>query len=206
MSINVHRLFDDLRHLRVAVIHPPGEDRDILIDQIKRIGCKVKWIWPFTSAPPRDTDVIFFLVDRDQNATADWCSTETEAVLIALIEYENPTVLNALLETNAHGVIAKPFRALGILSTLILARSSSGYEKRLHNKVKKLEDTLRSRREIEKAIGILVDRKGVSSNEAYEMIRRQATSQRIPVVQVALSLIQATEALEKLGLMDIGKK
>lgn len=205
MSINVRRLFDDLRHLRVAVIHPPGEDRDILIDQIKRIGCKVKWIWPFTPAPPKDVDVIFFLVDRGHSGSMDWCSTETEAVLVALIEYENPTVLNALLETNAHGVIAKPFRALGILSTLVLARSSSGYEKRLHSKVKKLEDTLRSRREIEKAVGILIDRKRISAQEAYEIMRRQATSQRIPVVQVAMSLIQATEALDKLGLMDLGK-
>jgi AmiR/NasT family two-component response regulator len=194
------RLFDDLRHLRVAVIHPPGEDRDILQGQLKRIGCPVRWIWPFCLTRPPDTDVIFFLVDREQTATADWCLTETEAVLIALIDYENPTVLGALLETNASAVITKPFRSFGILSTLVLARSSNDYKKRLNNKVKRLEDTLRSRREIEKAVNILVERKRVSSSEAYETIRRQATAQRIPVVQVATELIRATEAFDKMGL------
>lgn len=200
------RLFNDLRHLRVAVIHPPGEDRDVLQGQLKRIGCQVRWIWPFCSTRPADTDVIFFLVDREQTTTADWCSTETEAVLIALIDYENPTVLMALLETNASAVITKPFRSFGILSSLVLARSSNDYKKRLHNKVKRLEDTLRSRREIEKAINILAERKKISANEAYETIRKQATSQRIPVVQVATELVRATEALDKLGLFDLTSK
>lgn len=194
------RLFDDLRHLRVAVIHPPGEDRDILQGQLKRIGCQVRWIWPFCLTQPPDADVIFFLIDREQTPSADWCQTETEAVLIALIDYENPTVLGALLETNASAVISKPFRSFGILSTLVLARSSNDYKKRLNNKVKRLEDTLRSRREIEKAVHLLAERKGVSASEAYEAIRRQATAQRIPVVQVATELIRATEAFGKMGL------
>lgn len=194
------RLFNDLRCLRVAVIHPPGEDRDILQGQLKRIGCQVLWIWPFCATRPPETDVIFFLVDREQTATADWCLTETEAVLIALIDYENPTVLSALLETNASAVITKPFRSFGILSTLVLARSSHNYKNRLNNKVKRLEDTLRSRREIEKAVNLLMGRKGVTANEAYETIRRQATAQRIPVVQVAMDLIRATEAFDKMGL------
>lgn len=194
------RLFDDLRHLRVAVIHPPGEDRDILQGQLKRIGCQVRWIWPFCQARPSDTDVIFFLVDREQSPSADWCQTETEAVLIALIDYENPTALGALLATNASAVITKPFRSFGILSTLVLARSSNDYKKRLNSKVKRLEETLRSRREIEKAVHILAERKAVSTSEAYETIRRQATAQRIPVAQVATELIRATEAFDKMGL------
>ena len=194
------RLFDDLRRLRVAVIHPPGEDRDILQGQLKRIGCQVRWIWPFCMTRPADTDIIFFLVDREQTTAADWCLTETEAVLIALIDYENPTVLAALLETNASAVITKPFRSSGILSTLVLARSSNGYQNRLNNKVKRLEDTLRSRREIEKAVNLLADRKRISASEAYETMRRQATAQRIPVVQVATELIRATEAFDKMGL------
>lgn len=196
----MRRLFDDLRHLRVAVIHPPGEDRDILHGQLKRIGCQVRWIWPFCPTRPPDTDVIFFLVDREQTVTADWCATETEAVLIALIDYENPTVLGALLETNASAVITKPFRSFGILSTLVLARSSNDYKRRLNSKVKRLEDTLRSRRDIEKAVSLLMGRKGVSASEAYETMRRQATVQRIPVAQVATDLIRATEAFEKMGL------
>lgn len=200
------RLFDDLRHLRVAVIHPPGEDRDILVNQLKRIGCQVAWIWPFSAAAPADTDVIFFLVDRENEAIASWCSAESDTVLIALIDYENPTILKALLSTNARGVITKPLRAFGILSTLVLARASTSYEKRLLNKVGKLEETLRSRRDIEKAVNILVERKNISPGDAYEEIRRQATAQRITVAQIAAGLIQANEAFSKLGLLGAGKK
>jgi AmiR/NasT family two-component response regulator len=48
-----------------------------------------------------------------------------------------------LVDTRAHGVITKPYRSTGILSTLVLARASSGYQQRLQNKIGKLEDAIR---------------------------------------------------------------
>ncbi|HEY3540502.1 MAG TPA: ANTAR domain-containing protein, partial [Trinickia sp.] len=40
-------LFEDLRTLRVLVIHPPGEDRNVLEEQLRRLGCPLRAIWPF---------------------------------------------------------------------------------------------------------------------------------------------------------------
>lgn len=60
-----------------------------------------------------------------------------------------------LLDTHAHGVITRPFRSSGILSTLVLARSAQGFQDRLQGKVRKLEDTIKARRQIEKALRVL---------------------------------------------------
>ena len=105
-----------------------------------------------------------------------------------------------LVDTQAHGVITKPYRSTGILSTLVLARASSGYQQRLHSKVAKLEEAIKARRHIEKAIRILMEAHQLSESNAYEHIRSRATSLRVTVSEIATLVIDAHEAMEKLGL------
>lgn len=205
MNTGVRRLFDDLRTLRVVVIHPPGEDRGILEEQLRRIGCPVRTVWPFPAQLPADADVIFFLVGPELRSAGNWCAADSEATLIALSDYENPTALKLLVDTQAHGVITKPYRSTGILSTLVLARASSGYQQRLHHKIGKLEEAIKARRHIEKAIRILMEAHRLDENDAYEHMRSRATSLRITVGEVATIVIDAHEAMEKLGLGKVPK-
>lgn len=200
MSSSVRRLFDDLRTLRVVVIHPPGEDRSILEEQLRRIGCPVRLVWPFPPQIPVDADVIFFLVVPEVRSVGNWCAADTEATLIALSDYENPTALKLLLDTQAHGVITKPYRSSGILSTLVLARASSSYQHRLRSKITKLEEAIKARRHIEKAVRILMDAHRLNENDAYEHMRSRATSLRVTVGEIATMVIDAHEAMDKLGL------
>jgi AmiR/NasT family two-component response regulator len=195
MNTGARRLFDDLRTLRVVVIHPPGEDRIV-----RRIGCPVRVVWPFPSQLPVDVDAIFFLVGPETRSAGNWCAADTEATLIALSDYENPTALKMLVDTQAHGVITKPYRSTGILSTLVLARASSGYQQRLQSKIGKLEEAIKARRHIEKAIRILIEAHRLSESEAYEHIRSRATSLRVTISEIATMVIDAHEAMEKLGL------
>jgi AmiR/NasT family two-component response regulator len=200
MNSSLRRLYEDLRKICVAVVYPPGEDRDVVVQQLQRIGCRLKVIWPFPSEPPKDADVIFFWVSQDLAGKSMWNASATVAALVALSDYESPTTLKLLLDTRAHGVITKPFRSAGILSTLVLARSSQGFQGRLQGKIDKLEKTMKSRRHIEKAIHILVERQKIPEALAYEHMRTRATSLRVTVVEVASMLIEAQEAMDKLGL------
>jgi len=197
---SLRRLYDDLRSICVAVVYPPGEDRDVLLDQLKRIGCRLKVIWPFPAEPPKGTDVIFFQVSQELQGSASWSACAVEATLVALSDYESPTTLKLLLDTSAHGVITRPFRSSGVLSTLVLARSSRGYQERLQSKVSKLEETIKSRRQIEKAIRLLSETQGLQEAQAYEHMRARATALRVTVAEVALMVVDAHEAMEKLGL------
>lgn len=205
MSVGARRLFDDLRTLRVVVIHPPGEDRIVLEQQLGRIGCQVRLSWPFPAQLPSDADVIFFLVGPELRSAGNWCAADTSATLIALSDYENPTALKMLVDTQAHGVITKPYRSTGILSTLVLARVSCGYQQRLQGKIVKLEDAIKARRHIEKAIRILMEAHRLSENDAYEHMRSRATSLRVTVAEIATMVIDAHEAMDKLGLGKLPK-
>ncbi|SDJ55280.1 ANTAR domain-containing response regulator [Variovorax sp. OV700] len=196
---SLRRLYEDLRSISVAVVYPPGEERDVLIDQLKRIGCRLHVAWPFPGTPPT-ADVIFFQVSQELQGSASWSASVIDATLIALSDYESPTTLKLLLDTSAHGVITRPFRSAGVLSTLVLARSAQSFQARLQSKVLKLEDTIKSRRQIEKAIRLLSDSQQLSETQAYEHMRARATKLRITVAEVSAMIIDAHEAMEKLGL------
>ena len=199
MSTGIRKMFDELRGIEVAVIHPAGPDCNVIVDQLKRIGCKVRALWPCPAALPSELAVVFMLISAEHAGGASWSAGDSGAVVIALVDYENPTVLKGLLEANAHAVISKPFRPTGVLSTLILARSVHGYEQRLLSKVSKLEETLRSRRVIERAVKLLAERRGVNDVEAYDHIRRQATNKRVSIVEVASMIINASDVLDGMG-------
>ena len=127
MTTGARRLFDDLRTLRVAVIHPPGDDRGVLEEQLRRIGCPVRVVWPFPTQLPADADVIFFLVGPELRSAGNWCAADTAATLIALSDYENPTALKMLVDTQAHGVITKPYRSSGAEPTLSGANHEAAF-------------------------------------------------------------------------------
>ena len=200
MTSSLRRLYEDLRSICVAVVYPPGEDRDVVVHQLQRIGCRLQVMWPFPSEPPKDADVVFFRVSQELEGSSTWIAGASDAALVALSDYESPTTLKLLLDTHAHGVLTKPFRSSGILSTLVLARSSQGFQQRQQNKIDKLEQTMKSRRQIEKAIRVLVEQQQMTEVQAYEHMRAKATSLRVTVAEVALLLIDAHEAMEKLGL------
>jgi AmiR/NasT family two-component response regulator len=186
----------ELRGTRVLVVHPADQEADELLRHLRRIGCNAAHAWPAPAALPADLDVVFFSILPSGQAPVP-VPAEGGPSLIAIVDFENPTALRGLLEVNAHSVIAKPIRSAGILSSLVLARSLHGYQRRLLNKVAKLEETLRSRREIERATRILMEVKGSSEDRAYQLIREQATAQRLAMGVVARSIITAHRVFDK---------
>lgn len=200
MKSAVQRLMDGLRGSRILVIHPRDPEGDMLIDQLRRFGCEVVALWPVPRALPTDFDTVFLLIEADQSITVP----DERPTLVAIIEYENPTILRKALDVSVDGVVNKPLRAFGILSALVLARAQHGYVGRLTAKVAKLEETLKARRDIDKAVKVLMRLKGLEEPECYELLRQQATQRRLPMAEVARGLIQAQEALGGFGLLGGG--
>ncbi len=202
MKPGIRRLIEELRGARVLVVHPRDTEGDALLDQLKRIGCNVRGIWPPPVELPNDIDTVFHLVETSETPAFVASASDDGPTFVAIVDYENPTVLRRLLDSNAHGVINKPIRPFGILSSLVLARSLRGYTRRLESKVQKLEETLKARRDVEKAVKILVALKKIGEAEAYELIRAQATQKRLSMAQIATTIIGAQDVMAGLGLID----
>ncbi len=59
-----------------------------------------------------------------------------------------------------------------------------------------LKSTLRERKLIERAKGILMSRRHLNESEAFRLLQRQSQDRRIPMAKLAESIIQTDELLE----------
>ncbi|MFM9718857.1 ANTAR domain-containing protein, partial [Streptomyces galilaeus] len=79
-------------------------------------------------------------------------------------------MLDQMIDAGVRGVVTKPIRAFGILSTLVTARAAQKDTARLTQKMAKLEEALRARRGIEQCLRILMAAQGLSEADAYRLL------------------------------------
>jgi AmiR/NasT family two-component response regulator len=190
------KLLRDLRSLRVVVFHPSDQDGEEIIRQLQRIGCQVKAFWPPLERLPDDVDLVFLAV-RPEVIGHDfpWLRAPQTPALIAVVNYENPTVLEAVIKVDAHGVLASPVKSFGLLTSLVIARQLAAKEQEQAKQITRLEQRLGGIRRLTKAKTILMQTRGISEDQAYEIIRDQAMSKRVTTEEIATAIINANEIL-----------
>jgi AmiR/NasT family two-component response regulator len=186
----------DLRSLHVCVFHPQDHDGALLIQQIQRIGCQVHSFWPPLAEPVPGSDLVFVGLYPDTiGHDFAWCDSDDAPPVIAVVNYENPTIIDAVLRVGAKAIVAAPVRSFGVLSAMVLARQISGDLKRLKKRVSRLEEKVDGARKIAEAQEILGRQRGLSKVDAYKAIREQAMSKRVSVEEIASAIIMADEML-----------
>jgi AmiR/NasT family two-component response regulator len=189
-------LLKDLRSLKVVVFHPDDRDGEQLTQQLKRIGCQVQGFWPPLSELPDGVDVVFLAVRPDDIALDfGWCRRAQGPTIIAVVTYENPTIVETVLRIGAKGILPAPVRSFGLLSTLVLARQ---HNEEIHghlNRIKKLESKLLGHRKIEEAKAVLMKTRLISEQDAFNLIRKQAMEKRVTNEEISIAIINANEIL-----------
>lgn len=191
------QILKDLRGLRVHVIHPPDEERGSLVEHLRRIGCMVEIIWPVPADWPA-ADIVLLAIEQDARpeiARLLKSDPDERPTLIAVVGYENPSTLQLVLESGAVAVVERPIRPFGLLTNLTIARSLWLEREEARKRVAKLERKLSGIQKIQKAKSILMESQGLSEEEAYQSIRRQAMAKRVPMEDMALAIINASELL-----------
>ena len=185
-------LLRNLRTSRVMVFHPKDADGEMLAQQLQRIGCQVMTIWPPLPELPDTVDVVFCAVRPDHAAVScAWMGAEPSVPLIAIVNYENPTVVDAALRMGALAVLVSPVRSAGILSSLAMAKHAFAELSEGRRRLVRLEQKLQSANQISEAKAILVRTRKLSDFEAYRVIREQAMSKRVATEEIARAIIHA---------------
>ena len=186
----------DLRSLRVAVFHPDDSDGQLLTQQLMRIGCQVQAFWPPLPVLPSELDVIFLSVRPDSiDYGYEWAQGDERPIVIAIVTYENPTIVEAVLRIGARAVLPSPVRSFGLLSALVIARQTDADAKMLSRRARKLESKLLGLRRITEAKEILMRTRGINETEAYDLIREQAMSKRVTTEDIASAIVHANDIL-----------
>lgn len=194
MPLRSENLLRRLRRMRVLVIHPDDAERSSFLAHLRRIGCQAECIWPAPPVLPDTFDVVLFLLNRIHDKGAlSWMSMEDEFARIAIISYETPEILEELGRLNVHGVLTKPIRIFGVLASLTTAISLARHETRMKKRVKALDETLKARRKIELAVGILANSRSIPEEEAYRRIREKSMNSKESIASIAEAIISASD-------------
>jgi AmiR/NasT family two-component response regulator len=191
------QILRDLRGLKVLVIHPPDPEGIELVDHLRRIGCQVEAAWPIPDAA-ENADVIVLAVDHESRAPIQkLCRTFNTSVptMIAVVGYEDPSILQIVLDAGVHAVIERPVRPFGLLTQLTVARSLWLERQQATRQLQKVERKLAGLQNIQRAKSILMSVQGLTEEEAHQTIRRKAMSKRVPIEEMALAIINANELL-----------
>jgi len=190
------RVLRDLRSMHVCVFHPLNRDGELLTQQLQRIGCEAHCFWPPLDQPVQGSDLVFIGLYPDTiNYEFAWCNADDAPPVVAVVNYENPTIIDAVLRIGAKAVVASPVRSFGVLSALVLAQQIASDINRLKKRVARLEEKVDGARKIAEAQEVLVRQRGITKMEAYRAIRAQAMAKRVPVEEIASAIIAADEFL-----------
>jgi AmiR/NasT family two-component response regulator len=195
MTIQILR---DLRGLRVEVVHPPDAEGVSLVEHLRRIGCTVATAWPVPDLLPPGADIVVLSIDHDSREPLRHLLKATNRApptLLGVVGYENPSILQLVLESGVHAVIERPVRPFGLLTQLVVARSLWQQQQDLRLKAQKLERKLLGIQRIGRAKSILMTAHSLSEEAAYQNIRKQAMSKRVSMEDMAEAIINANELL-----------
>lgn len=194
VPVNDKSMLRRLRSMRVLVIHPDDQEREMFLAHLKRIGCQVQSIWPAPDNLPDNADVVLFLLNKTKDKSSlSWMVSSDAIARIAIISFETPDILTELERLNVHGVLTKPIRIFGILAVLTTAIGLSRHENRLQQRVRSLDDTLKARRKIEQAVSILSAAKNISEEEAYRRLRDKSQNTKTSIAEIAKAIIASSD-------------
>lgn len=116
-----------------------------------------------------------------------------------LSAYSDRSVVDEAVTGGGVGYLVKPVDVPQLIPAVEAALARARDINSLLKHKEHLERALRGGREINVCIGILMERRGLTERDAFEVIRSQARSQQIKVQEVARRLLASEEILNKAG-------
>jgi response regulator NasT len=114
---------------------------------------------------------------------------EILAACVVVMNTRNEKIIEFIKERRVLSYVVKPVFEEPALQVIDISLLNYNRIVEYERKVKKLNETLESRKVVEKAKWILVQKDGYTEEAAYEVIRRKSRDNRIPMKDIAEALI-----------------
>jgi two-component system, response regulator PdtaR len=109
--------------------------------------------------------------------------------IVMLTAYGQDELVARAVEAGVFGYLVKPFRETDLLPAIATARARHEELTALREEADSLADALAARKAIERAKGILMEKDGLSEQEAFARLRRASQVSGKPLKVVAEALI-----------------
>lgn len=114
---------------------------------------------------------------------------ETLAACILVLDQRNDEVVEFLRNSKVISYVVKPVIDESVVQIVDLSLMNYSRILNYEQKLKKLNETLESRKALEQAKWILAEQQGISEAEAYEAIRKKSRNSRMTMRKTAEAII-----------------
>jgi response regulator NasT len=111
--------------------------------------------------------------------------------VVLLTAYSQKDLIERAKEAGVVGYMVKPFRETDLSPAIELALARFAEFRALQEEVGNLQEALETRKKVEKAKGILMQKQGMSEAEAFRKIQKMSMNTRKPMKEVAEAIILA---------------
>ena len=197
-------LIKNFRGMRVAILHTPDRNRQIIADTLSKLGLSPTVIDPQGGSVDvesllRSSDLLFFDADAPELSASFVSGCEFPIPTVAVLGLETPSRLERTLLLQPSALIHKPVRATGIYTAVFFAINQYRQNSALKAKLTDLETRHSSRRFVIKAVLKLIDQYGVDDDEAYRILRRESMQRRLMVEEFAIRFLAAGSRIHAVG-------
>ena len=109
--------------------------------------------------------------------------------IVMVTAYGEQELVSRAVEAGVFGYLVKPFRETDLLPAIETARARHAELVELRQEAESLADALAARKAIERAKGLLMERDGLSEQDAYARLRKASQVSGRPLRVVAEALI-----------------
>jgi len=121
--------------------------------------------------------------------------TENPCAILFLSSFNEQELVEQASDTGALAYLMKPFRKEDLAPALEMAVRRFRQIQSQTKEIEELKETLETRKLIERAKGILMDRHRMSEEEAFKRIHFQARNQNKKMREIAQSIITAADLI-----------
>jgi response regulator NasT len=134
--------------------------------------------------------------DMDGIEAAKILTEEQLAPVVLLTAFSQKELVERAREAGVVAYIVKPFRETDLRPAIEIALARFEELQNLAGQVEDLEDALETRKLVDRAKGLLMDKQGLTESEAFRKIQKMSMNTRRPMKDIAEAIILANEVEE----------
>jgi response regulator NasT len=118
-----------------------------------------------------------------------------QRLIIMLTAYYDQEFLERAKQVGVFGYLVKPVAEQDIVPAIVTALARYEKERTTQQAVMKLEQTLADRKLVERAKGVIMQQWRISEAEAYRRLQKESQDKRIPMAELARTILKETGML-----------
>jgi len=131
--------------------------------------------------------------EMDGITAAEILTREKLAPVVLLTAFSDEELIERARNAGVVHYVTKPWRSSDLKPAIEIALSRFGEFREMEGRVKDLEDHLATRKVVEKAKGVLMQKHGITEQEAFRRIQKASMNNRKSMKDVAEAILLAEE-------------